>query len=551
MTVEEYNSLPGEDVLLADRYTDLLIIQRHRPQDEREEELRSKGEKFQQVLQNRANDKHITLDQLFKPDDRGSVPRAVILQGHSGHGKSFTSRKIMHDWASELLFKDFTLVFHLNCKVLCKEHNVVDPLSGQILTAMIWKMLRYCPEKVLFLIDGFDELSFSSDEITIVVPTDPSVCAPVKFTLSALLRGDILHNCFLLVTTRSTALEKLDKQLKFPKRFTEILGFSEYGVKEYFQRFFENSKLFHKVYECVRSNENLYALCFVPVICWIVCTVFKDHFQESVDTQGQFETSSSIFVHFIDTLRDHCEGASMSEDELTHLRSLGQLAERGIEKQQVLFDQRTVSEVLPDFNIHNPFLCKYLMKKKVCRETMYSFMHLSFQEFFAALNIFLIDDEEEALAKLKILLQSTADEMGREMDYYSQHEENFNCVVQFIFGMSNTKVCEFVKTSSCLAIQAQLKEWLLNIIEMERLSTGMLMFVVHCLYEMHEKEFVVEMFKRLGDILLNINLKRTNCWFLLYCLQCCESTGTLTLQGLTAESLRMLEPELRKCKGLE
>lgn len=29
-TVQEYNSLPGQDVLLVDRYTELLITQRHR-----------------------------------------------------------------------------------------------------------------------------------------------------------------------------------------------------------------------------------------------------------------------------------------------------------------------------------------------------------------------------------------------------------------------------------------------------------------------------------------------------------------------------------------
>lgn len=540
---------------LEDRYTELLIIQRPRSQErdkKREEELCSKGEILQNVFQKRATETHsrITLDQLFKPSERGPAPVAVILQGHSGHGKSFTVKKIMYDWASGQLFKDFILVFHLNCKelnLLLGEYSVVDLLTcDQTFTSVILKILQDSPGKVLFLIDGFDELSLS--ESAPVPIRDPTVRAPVGSTLSCLLKGNISSQSFVLVTTRSTVSDKLSEQLKRPRRFTEILGFPEGGVKDYFQRFFEDRILSDKVYECVRASEPLFTSCFVPVICWIVCTVFREHFQESVDTQGHFETSSSIFLHFINTLlRDHCEGPRMIEDELTVLRSLGLLAERGIQEHQVLFDESTLSEVLPDFNTRNPFLCKFQMKKKIYRETLYSFIHLTFQEFFAALHHFLIDDEKEACGKLQMLLQSTADEMAID-----QMEENFNYVVLFLFGMSNSKeVCAFVKTSSWGTIQAQLKEWLLSIVQMESLHLGVMMFVVHCLYEIHEKEFVVQIFEKLRDIAVDIHLKRTNCWVLLYCLQCCESIGKLILKGLTAESLRMLGPVLCKCEELE
>ncbi|XP_048106819.1 NACHT, LRR and PYD domains-containing protein 1 homolog isoform X2 [Alosa alosa] len=568
-TVEEYNALPGQDVLLADRYTELLIIQKHRNQSEREEELRSRGDTLQQVFKTRASETHsrIHLDQLFKPKDCGSVPRAVILQGHSGHGKSFTVKKIMHDWASEL-FKDFILVFHLNCKelnLLSGEHSVVDLLRcDEEFTPVILRILRDSPGKVLFVIDGFDELRFSLNEITSVLPSGPSVPAPIEATLSALLKGIVLRQSVVLVTTRSTVSDKLSEQLKTPRRFTEILGFSEDGVKEYFQRFFDNTELSNKVYEHVRSNETLFTSCFTPVICWIVCTVFREHFQEAVDKQGNFETTSSIFVHFINTLMEyHCEG--LSQLDRTLLRSLSQLAERGIREHQVLFNERTVSEEFPDFNKGNPFLCKFLMKKKVYRETMYSFMHLSFQEFFAALYYILIDDEKEAGRKLQMLLQFPDEvdsfrlfkenrnhvvQFPNGVDSFRLFKENRSHVVQFLFGLSNNNVHSLVKTHSWVAVRAQVKEWLLNLIKTVRLHTDIPLFVLHCLYEIHEEEFVMQVIGSWGEISLNVNQKRINCWVLLYCLQCCPSIRQMILYGLTADNLRMLQPALDKCDEL-
>ncbi|XP_062406853.1 uncharacterized protein LOC134097920 isoform X2 [Sardina pilchardus] len=555
-TVREYNSLPGQDVLLADRYTELLIIQRPRVPKEREEELRSRGDTLMRLFQTRASETHsIHLDQLFKPKDRGSVPRAVILQGHSGHGKSFTVQKIMHDWASDLLFKDVILVFCLDCKVLnllSGEHSVVDLLRcDQEFTPVILRILRDSPGKVLFVIDGFDELRLSLNEN--VLPSDPSTRAPIEATLSALLKGNVLSQSLLIVTTRSTVSDKLSEALKTPHRFTEILGFSEDGVKEYFQRFFDNTELSDKAYEHVRSNETLFTSCFIPVICWIVCTVFREHFQESVDAQGDFETTSSIFMHFINTLmKDHCEGSRQTN--LTSLRSLGQLAEKGIQDHKVLFDKRKVSEVLMDFNVRNPFLCKFLMKRKVYIGTMYSFMHLSFQEFFAALHFFLIDDEEEACGKLQILLESTGVEVNCSEKIKGNSRDR---VVQFLFGLSNSDVSPFLKSASWAAIQTQLKEWLLKVTTVKRdgirfsCHSSVMLFALHCLYEIHEKDFVMDVIENLEWIEFSTHdLQRIDYWVLLYCLQCCQSVRSLSLYGLTAENLRMLAPGLCKCKKL-
>ncbi|XP_028833361.1 NACHT, LRR and PYD domains-containing protein 6-like isoform X2 [Denticeps clupeoides] len=551
-TVEEYNSLPGEHVLLDDRYTDLLIVQTHRGQSEREEEIRSRGERFHDVLSSRASEMYhsIIVDQLFAPDGHGDSPKAVILQGNSGHGKSFTVQKIMCDWASGNLFREFDFVFHLNCKELNHSFglkSVRDLLNcNQRCTAAVSQTLQHSPQKVLFLVDGFDELKFPLEGTSTSPSNDPFTQAPVDATLRALLKGHVLAESSLLVTTRSTAADRLNKLLKRPQRFTEILGFSEDGVKEYFQRFFNDEQLSGKVYEYVRANETLFTACFIPVICWIVCTVFREQLKTDMEVAREIETTTSIFVHFVFTLLEHhCQGLSQPVPNL--LRNLGQLAEKGMLEQQVLFDERTVSEAVSE-PTSVPFLCKFLLKRKISLRTMFSFMHLSFQEFFAALLYLLVHKEEPH--KITRFLSAQGQDLTKS---------HLLPVVQFLYGLSNKEVATSLLETldiSASSFRAQLEELTPGFIQQVRSSyqmAGKDIFILHCLYELHEADFVKRAMDRMKRIeLFSIPLKRTDCWVMMYCLQCCPVVRSLSITqcNLTADKLKMLQFALCRCEEL-
>ncbi|XP_041929053.1 NACHT, LRR and PYD domains-containing protein 1 homolog [Alosa sapidissima] len=543
-TVQEYNSLPGQDVLMTDRYTDLLIVQQHRQQKEREEEIRFRG-----VSLFSARDAYqgTTVDQFFSPDDRGEVPKAVILQGHSGHGKSFTAQKIMLDWASGNLYQDrFELILHLRCKELnqvSRETSLVDLVNcSQTFTPLISQKLKDSPKKVLFLIDGFDELRFTMNEINFSSVKDPFTPAPVEATLSALLKGSILLDCFLLVTTRPTAADTLSKLLKRPQRSTETLGFSEKGVEEYFQRFCQDEHIAEKAFSSVKTNHKLFTSCFIPVICWIVCTVFREQLKENSEVT-ELETTTSIFVDFVSTLLEHhCQ--HLSQPVPTLLRSLGQLAERGMLEQRVLFEKESVESKISDLATV-PFLCKFLQKKTVRKKEMYSFMHLSFQEFFTAL-YYTFDQNEEKIEELLSTINAY------------EAKSHLLPVIQFLFGLSNTKVIENLEELElpCVSsIRGQLEEWILHLIEQSKSSeeTAVMVFILHCLYELHEEEFVRRAMGDWSKIAFDsIPLTRTDCWALRYCLQCCPNIRSLQLtdSNITAEKLEMLQHELSRCEEL-
>ncbi|XP_028832000.1 NACHT, LRR and PYD domains-containing protein 6-like isoform X2 [Denticeps clupeoides] len=552
--VQEYNSLPGEQVLLADRYTEPLIIQKHREQREREEEIRSRGDNLQQVFSLRSSEAYHTtcVEQLFSPFDRGRIPKAVIFQGHSGYGKSFTVQKIMYDWASGRLYKEcFDLVFHLKCKELNllqgEKKSMMDLLNhSERFSPVISQILHDCPEKVLFLVDGFDELQFPLQEASLTSPNSPFTKASPEAVLSGLLKGRILPESFLLVTTRSTASARLSKLLKGPQRFTEIMGFTEEGVKEYIHRFFKDEQVSEKVYECVRSNETICTACSVPVICWIICTVFSEQIKDDEDVTKILETTTSIFVHFVSTLlQHHCR--SSTQPFPTLLRNLGQLAERGTRDRQVLFDEKSVSEMVSD-PANVPFLCKFLMKKKVSLQAMFSFMHLTFQEFFTALQFNLMDEAEAQ--KFTELLPSVE---GFMCDIVNPH---MMPVIQFLLGLLNKDVSSSLKEYLSLPdspIRAQLEEWVLHVIKEKKTTTHVKLFILHCLYELHEEDFVRKAMRIWDRIeLVFVPLKRTDCWVLRYCLMCCGSVGSLSLRlcSITADKLRMLKDALYRCEEL-
>ncbi|KAM9459002.1 uncharacterized protein ACWYII_010806 isoform 1-T3 [Salvelinus alpinus] len=564
-TVQEYNSLPGEHVKLDDRYTEPLIIQKHRQQSEREEEIRSRGQNFYQVMDQRDSEtyKSTKVERLFDPDEHGDIQRTVILQGHSGTGKSFTTQKIMSDWAFGRLYEDrFDFVFHLRCRELNQatgNKSVMDLLNyNQSSSSTIKHVLRQSPERVLFLVDGFDELNFSLDVPKDSLPRDPwTQCSP-EVTLSGLIRKQILHESFLLVTTRSTALDKLKEVVKHPVRYAEILGFSEEGVKVYFEKFFKRKQHSHQAYDSVRKNETLFTTCFIPVICWIICTVYREQFDEGSEMIQSLETTTSIFVEFVDTLlKHHCQ--DLGQSALTILQGLGKLAEKGMEEQQVLFDHDSVSQTVSDPS-KVPFLCKFLQKKRVSQTTMYNFMHLSFQEFFTALSYVLLGDEE-AQGKVRELLSKVR--RGPFPFYLLPfHLLPFHLlpIVQFLFGILNKDVVKRLeeKHISCSqGIWTLLKHFILEVIEKGKedqiVRRTMQLFTFHCLYELHADDFVKEAMETYTDINMSGSpLKKTDCWVLMYCLQHCKSIECLELSGcnLTAENMKILLPALQKCKAL-
>ncbi|XP_052405499.1 NACHT, LRR and PYD domains-containing protein 1 homolog isoform X3 [Carassius gibelio] len=540
------HNLPCVD--LATRYTEPVIIQRSKEQTEKyyREHVRS-VDASSHLLSNDKNHS-IRIDQLFSPDSDENTPKTVILSGDSGRGKSFTLQKIMLDWASgELYSENFDVMFLFNCeelKCIFEEMSLFELLSWSCSLTLDQISQITTQKKVLFLIDGIDEYVSHPPSHSMLVLTNPSHRARPMDILRSVLKGILLPESFILVTTRSRAADAVMNLLKGPQRFTEIMGFSERGVQEYFQKFFQDEQLFRKMYERVKINESLLTACSVPLLCWMVCFCLKKHITDDDGVMRELKTSTSIYVHFVSTLLEHHD---QSQSVLTMLRSLGHRAEEGVKKREGLFVEKSVTATGLD-PATNVFLYKDSLKRNNRQVSVFKFMHLSFQEFFTALYYVLLD-KKESWGKVTDLLASLKMKGIINRPSPERRTNPIPSVMMFLCGLLNEKASsslfEIIKWTvpQIIKLKTNLQESLLTV----RRQHGCELFAMCCLYELQDEKVVR---RALGDWvsinLSNISLRSTDCWVLLYCLQCCPNIRYLNLMycDLTAEKLKILQPAL-------
>ncbi|XP_041091266.1 NACHT, LRR and PYD domains-containing protein 3-like isoform X3 [Polyodon spathula] len=535
----DYNSLQGERVDLRDRYIRLQMINKHHEEKEKELQLKSRGEEYIEQMTKHADEATcIEVQDLFAPhkeDER--EPATVVLHGPAGIGKTFTVNKIMMDWASNNLFCDrFDYVFHLNCRDLntcTNDVSLVDLIlnSAEELQPAIEEILAH-PEKLLFIIDGFDELKFSLNQVNVVIAGDWNTRHSVEITLCRLLKKKILSKSKLLITTRATALENLGRVVDV-ERCVEILGFSEGEIKEYVSKFYKDEQQASVVFNYIAENEAVFSMCFVPVVCWIVCSVMKDHLSHDESLAKKLKTTTQIFAHFVNKLLKH-HGAS-EDSQILH--QVGLLAFRGVYKKQVLFEKQDLVELSLDPAQCTTFFSKVIFKQELDLKSMYHFLHLSIQELFAA--FFCATSKDDKFVE-NILNES----MTAERDHLIH-------VIRFLFGLSNVKTLKIIQdnfTEPSSVLRTQLEKWI-----PQALCFYKDIELLNCFYETQDEEFVKCAMKNINTINVSqCHLSKSACLAIRYCIEQSDQVDRLDAFGcqLGKEEVKILLGVLPKCQSI-
>ncbi|KAM6308975.1 LOW QUALITY PROTEIN: NACHT, LRR and PYD domains-containing protein 3-like [Aegotheles albertisi] len=489
--IKDQNARLGESVSLDARYSKLVIVSKYREKEEREHEIMATGRRHMEILQEQASCS-IAVGDLFKPNDNGWTPKEVVLLGAAGVGKTMTARKIMLDWACDKMFVEFDYVFYIHCReghLLTSQASMANLISwfcpGR--PPPLDKVLGQ-PERVLFVIDGFDELPFAFDQPQSELCSEPWEQRPVEVTLSSLFRRRLLAKSSLLVTTRPTALQKLGRCLQC-ERYAEILGFSEAERKEYFHRFFENTEEAAAAFRLVRGNETLFTMCLVPIVCWIVCTVMKQQLSHPRGLSQSPKTTTGIYILYLSTLL-----RSLSDrlrcDMPRVLRRLCCLAANGIWNQKVLFEEQEVQEYgLDQPGVRPLFLNEYLFLNDHSCISTYSFIHLSFQEFFAAV-FYLLEEDGDALDPPTCPRR----DVKELLENYGNSRNHFMLTVRFLFGLLNEdrrrQLEEEMGCKITPRIRQELLAWLQNNPKTQETVVFHNLEIPHCLYELQDEQFV-------------------------------------------------------------
>ncbi|XP_078520846.1 NACHT, LRR and PYD domains-containing protein 3-like isoform X2 [Lissotriton helveticus] len=563
--VKDYNSLPGEWVDLEQRYIRLLIIKKHCNTTQREQAILSRGNTHLEVLKGFQDGgaARVHLETILDKIQNGQNPLTLILQGAAGIGKSYTLSKMMLDWACGRLYPEkFDYVFHLSLKELSIEKR---PVSLEDLILANFKGLQpplqqilSRPEKILFLMDGFDEVRHLYGQAEEIVSANTRTPYPAPVTVALLLTRQLLPECSLLITTRPSALEKLEVYLS-ADCYLEVLGFLEEERRAFFYSYFQDNHLAFEAYQAIQENDTISTMCFVPMVCWIVCTVLKKQ-MEMGHGLVNIQTTTHIFLHFTQImLRHHHSGLPRGSAERTSMQDLlekvGSLALSGILRQQVIFEAGDlVTHDLEASEIPSTFL-NALLRQTVTVEAVYSFGHVTLQEFFAALFYFFSSQKEGWDKDISNLLEE------------GLKAENGHLIltIRFLFGLSNHQSWQMLsqltqdKSPSSRYVpsilHASLLSWIQRAARSPRLSDpNFHLELLHCLYEAHQEDLVRQAMAELDNIRFMVfPLKRNDCMALAYCMQCCNTVQNLYLFccRLGAEEVKLLQPALKKCQVLE
>ncbi|XP_042525469.1 NACHT, LRR and PYD domains-containing protein 3 [Dipodomys spectabilis] len=533
--IEDRNARLGESVNLNKRYTRLQLVKEHPSQQEREHELLAIGRT--KIWDSPMSP--IKLESLFDPDDEHSEPvHTVVFQGAAGIGKTILARKIMLDWASGKLFQDkFDYLFYIHCREVSL---VMSRSLGDLIVSCcpdpnppLCKIMHK-PSRVLFLMDGFDELQGAFDEHIGALCTDWQKAERGDILLSSLIRKKLLPEASLLITTRPVALEKLQHLLDHP-RHIEILGFSEAKRREYFFKYFSDEAQASEAFRLIQENEVLFTMCFIPLVCWIVCTGLMQQMQSGKSLAQTSKTTTAVYVFFLSSL---LQSRGMGQEPHLHanLRGLCSLAADGIWNQKILFEECDLrNHGLQKVDV-SAFLRMNVFQKEVDCEKFYSFIHMTFQEFFAAMYYLLEEEEDNVMTRSKS--RSCSELPNRDvavlLENYGKFEKGYLIfVVRFLFGLVNQERTSYLERKLSCKISQQIRLELLKWIEAKAKAKKLQMQpsqleLFYCLYEMQEEDFVRRAMDHFPKIEVNLSTRMDH-MVSSFCIENCHRVETLSL----------------------
>ncbi|XP_061590910.1 protein NLRC3-like, partial [Cololabis saira] len=395
--VTEGTDETGSRTLLNRIYTELFIT------EGLSEEVDTQHEVMQLETASRMKSHHdapIRCQDIFKalPDLRGAI-RVVLTNGVAGAGKTFSVQKFSLDWAEGSGNQDVTMVILLSFREL---HLIGDEQlsllrlikdfhpSFQKLTAE-----QLAAGKPLFIFDGLDESRRSLDFNNGPVVSDVTQSSSVNVLLTNLIQGNLLPSALIWITSRPAAANQIPH--KHVDRVTEVRGFTDGQKEEYFRRRFRDEERSSSIVSHMKTSRTLHIMCQLPVFCWITATVL-DHML-TTEQRGELpKTLTDMFSHFllVQTKRKknkYQEGHETSPQELTEadrdlLLKLGRLAFEHLEKGNIMFYQEDLEQCgldVPEASVYSG-VCTQIFRREceVFQKPVYCFVHLSIQEFLAA-----------------------------------------------------------------------------------------------------------------------------------------------------------------------
>ncbi|CAL8242566.1 unnamed protein product [Merluccius merluccius] len=443
----------GQATDLNEIYTEIFITEGHSGDVNQEHEVRL----IETASRKPAKEETpIKCEDILKPLAGQDQPiRTIMTTGVAGIGKTILTHKFTLDWAEGKANQDIHFTFPFTFRELNllegKEFSLVGLLHHFFIETKQAGICRYERFQVVFILDGLDECRLPLDFQKNRIWTDVTAPTSVDVLLTNLIRGDLLPSARIWITTRPGAANQIPAECV--GMVTEVRGFTDPQKEEYFRKRFREETLASDIISHVKKSRSLHIMCHIPVICWISATVMKDFFTTSQRGEEMPNTVTQMYIHFLKVQsiqgdRKYHERAETdppwSSVRKEIIVSLGKLAFNQLENGNLIFYQSDLKECGIDITAASVYSGVFTqIFREECglfQDKVFCFVHLSFQEFLAALHVFLtfrntgvnlLSEEQPTSGEDELLLYQSA--VDKALLSENGHLDLF---LRFLLGLS-------------------------------------------------------------------------------------------------------------------
>ncbi|XP_058470215.1 NLR family CARD domain-containing protein 3-like [Solea solea] len=444
-----------------------------------------------------------------------------MTKGVAGIGKTVLTQKFTLDWAEDKSNQDVQFMFPFTFRELNvlkeKKFSLVELIHHFFTETKEAGICRFEDFKVVFIFDGLDECRLPLDFHNTEILTDVKVSTSVDVLLTNLIRGKLLPSARFWITTRPAAANQIPPDCV--DMVTEVRGFTDPQKEDYFRKRFRDEEKARRIISHIQTSRSLHIMCHIPVFCWITATVLENMLKTR-DGRELPKTLTEMYIHFLvvqsKVKRVKYDGGAetdphWSPENRKMIESLGKLAFEQLQKGNLIFYESDLTECGIDItaaSVYSGVFTQIFKEERgLYQDKVFCFVHLSVQEFLAALHVHLtfITSGTNLLSepttsqltrpfgkkpKLNHLHQSAVDEA------LLSPNGHLDLSLRFLLGLSletNQKLLRglLTQTGSGSQTNQETVEYIKRKIS-ENLSAERSINLFHCLNELNHRSLVEE-----------------------------------------------------------